>query len=65
MRDEIDDRIWNDHHDQFSAFVGEAADMLAAGLRNAVGLAVRVPNQLLGIAAATAMTTLTFGSTIA
>lgn len=65
MRDEMDARIWNAHHDQLSTSVGELADALAAGLRGTVRLAARIPNQVFGIAVATAMTTLTLSATVA
>lgn len=60
MRDEMDARIWNEHHDQFSEWLGAVIDSVAA---------IRLPRPRLAphlVAAVTAMTItlITFGGTV-
>ncbi len=60
MRDEMDARMWNQHHDQFSKWAGEFLDA-ATG--------VRLPRlgalaQVIATFTALSMTLLTFGGTV-
>ena len=55
MRDELDGRMWVDHHDQFSEWVGVAAAAIRAGLYRLAGWDGSV-HQLLALAAAFALT---------
>ena len=66
MRDELDSRMWVAHHDQFSEWVGNAATTVRAGLYRLAGWDGSV-HQLLALAAAFALTTLslTFTSSAA
>ncbi len=61
MRDEMDARIWADHHDQFSAFLDGAGRQLVSTLRAGGG---RIPGQLLAVLGAFVVTTLTFSASI-
>ena len=62
MRDEMDARMWNAHHDQFSEWVDSGVAAAAARLRKLGTLAFRVPGQLLAAVAAVGLTLLTFGA---
>jgi hypothetical protein len=66
MRDELDGRMWVDHHDQFSEWVGTAAAAIRAGLYRLAGWDGSA-HQLLALAAAFALTSLsiTFTSSAA
>ena len=43
MRDEMDARIWNEHHADFSAFLGRAIDNLWAGFERLVAIEYDAP----------------------
>ena len=62
MRDELDGRMWIAHHDQFSQWVGTAADTIRAGLYRLAGWDGSV-HQLLALAAAFALTGLSLSFT--
>ena len=62
MRDELDGRMWVDHHDQFNEWVGTAAATIRAGLYRLAGWDGSV-HQLLALAAAFALTSLNIGFT--
>ena len=62
MRDEIDGRMWVAHHDEFSAWVGNAASIVRAGLHRLAGWDGSV-HQFLALAAAFALTALDLGFT--
>jgi hypothetical protein len=66
MRDELDSRMWVAHHDQYSAWVGNAAATIRSGLYRLAGWDGSV-HQLLALAAAFALTglNLTFASSAA
>ncbi len=59
MRDEMDARMWNDHHDQFSKWAGEFLDATNFRLPRLGGLA-----QVFAVFTALSMTLLTFGGTV-
>jgi hypothetical protein len=61
MRDEMDARAWNEHHDQFSEWVGE---FLAAATRFRLP-GLQVSGQLLAALTALSITIITFGGTAA
>jgi hypothetical protein len=58
MRDEMDARVWNAHHDQFSKSID-------AGLARLAGSVPAVPRQLVAGAAAFGLALLTVGVSIA
>jgi hypothetical protein len=60
MRDEMDARLWNEHHDQFSQWAGEFLD--AATTFRLPRL--QPPSQLLAAVGALSLTLLTFGGTV-
>jgi hypothetical protein len=62
MRDELDSRMWLAHHDQFSAWAGNAAAFVRDGLYRLAGWDGSV-HQLLALAAAFALTTLSLSFT--
>ena len=62
---EMDHRIWNEHHDQFSEWLDNALKAGAARLRNVLPQLAAIPRQLLIGAAALGLTALTFGGSIA
>jgi hypothetical protein len=62
MRDELDGRMWVDHHDQFSKWVGTAAATIREGLYRLSGWDGSV-HQLLALAAAFALTSLSISFT--
>lgn len=60
MRDEMDARIWNEHHDQFSIWAGEFLEAATS---------FRLPRldslaQVFAIFTAISMTLITFGGTV-
>jgi len=55
MRDELDGRMWVDHHEQFGEWVNDAAATLRAGLGRFAGWDGST-HQLLAIIAAFAVT---------
>ena len=62
MRDEIDARFWNDHHEAFA----DSVDRALGRLKNMVARFAEwdgTTHQLLALVAAFAITTLTFQST--
>ena len=62
MRDEIDARIWVEHHDQFA----EGVDRLLAALRSAVTRFAHwdgTSHQLIALAVSFLITALTFNTT--
>jgi hypothetical protein len=64
MRDEIDARLWTDHHEAFA----EGVDRAFAGLRSALGRFAQwdgSSHQLLALVVAFAITALSFQSTAA
>jgi len=65
MRDEMDARIWNEHHDQFSEWIDGGVVAAGAQVRRAVAAIGDVPRQLLAGVAALSVTVLTFTSSIA
>ena len=66
MRDELDGRMWIDHHEQFGQWVGDAAATIRAGLYRLAGWDGSA-HQLLALVAAFALTglSLTFTSSAA
>lgn len=62
MRDELDGRMWVDHHDQFSEWVGNAAATIRVGLYRLAGWDGSV-HQLFALAAAFALTGLSIAFT--
>ena len=65
MRDELDGRIWNEHHDQFSQWLDGVFVVAGASLRRGGRTAARVPGQLLAGLAAVTLTLTTFGASLA
>ena len=65
MRDELDGRIWNAHHDQFSEWIDGGVAALGARLRGSAPLARRAPPQLLAALAAVGLTLITFTASAA
>ncbi|MDQ4087236.1 MAG: hypothetical protein M3177_04370 [Pseudomonadota bacterium] len=64
MRDEIDARLWNDHHEAFA----DGVDRALAGLRAALGRFAGwdgTSHQLIALVVSVAITALTFQSTTA
>lgn len=43
MRDEMDSRIWVEHHADFSAFLGRAIDNVLAGFERLVAIEFDAP----------------------
>jgi hypothetical protein len=62
MRDELDGRMWVEHHDQFSEWVDGAIGTVGSALRLGASRASAFPRQLLSIGAAIGLTALTFGT---
>lgn len=58
MRDELDGRMWAEHHEQLSATIDNALAAAGAGVRRL--LAADAPRQALSAFAAFAITALTF-----
>lgn len=65
MRDEIDARIWNANHDQFSEWIDGGAAALGARLRGSAPLVRRSSPQLVAALAAVGLTLITFTSSVA
>jgi hypothetical protein len=69
MRDEMDARMWVQHHDQFSLSVDRGLARLGAGLHRLRGAASRLAHwdgttaQLAAMVAAFAITALSFNTT--
>ncbi len=63
MRDELDARMWNDHHEQFSQAMDGAIGAPGGALRFGASRAAGLPGQLLSLAAALGVTLLTLGAT--
>jgi hypothetical protein len=69
MRDEMDARMWVQHHDQFSLSVDRGLERLGAGLSRLRAGAARLAHwdgttaQLLALVAAFAVTALSFNTT--
>ncbi|WP_162806615.1 hypothetical protein [Sphingosinicella terrae] len=64
MRDEMDGRLWVDHHDDFSEAVDRAMSALRAGFGR-LALWDGSSHQLMALVAAFAVTALTFNTTSA
>ena len=64
MRDELDGRMWVDHHEQFGEWVDSAVATIRSGLGRLAAWDGST-HQLLAIIAAFAVTALTFNSTVA
>jgi hypothetical protein len=64
MRDELDGRMWVDHHDQFSEWIDSAIAVLRSGLSR-LSTWDGSTAQLLAMIAAFAVTALTFNATAA
>lgn len=64
MRDELDARIWEAHHEAFSAGIDRALAALGRGLVR-LGQWDGTTHQLLALAAAFLITALTFNTTTA
>ena len=64
MRDEIDARLWADHHDGFEGLVDSAIAALRDGLAR-IGGWDGTTQQLLSLVAAFLVTALTFNTTAA
>lgn len=64
MRDELDGRMWVDHHHQFGEWVDSAAATVRSGLARLAAWDGST-HQLLAIIAAFAVTALTFNTTVA
>lgn len=64
MRDELDGRMWVDHHDQFGEWVDSALSVLRSGLSR-LATWDGSTHQLLALVAAFAVTALTFNTTAA
>jgi len=64
MRDELDGRMWVDHHDQFGEWVDSALAVLRSGLGRLAAWDGST-HQLLALVAAFAVTALTFNTTAA
>ena len=62
MRDELDGRMWVDHHDQFGLWVDDAIAALRAGLAR-LSSWDGTTHQLFALIASFAITALTFNST--
>jgi hypothetical protein len=60
MRDELDGRMWVAHHDDFSAWVAQAAATVRGGLYRLAGWDGSA-HQLIALAAAFALTALNLG----
>jgi hypothetical protein len=65
MRDEMDARIWNAHHEEFSRAMDGAIGALGVALRLGASRAVSLPGQLLSLVAAFGITALTLAGTAA
>jgi hypothetical protein len=65
MRDEMDGRLWNENHDQFSEWIATTAAGALASVRGSSLLAGRVPGQLLAALAAVSLTVITLGASAA
>ena len=59
MRDEIDARLWNEHHEQFSEWLDGAVSASVRRLRQLSARGGAVPEQLFATLAAAALTLLT------
>ena len=64
MKDQIDGRLWIEHHDAFSRVVVDALDAAGAALRR-LGSWDGTAAQLLAMVTAFAVTALSFRTTIA
>ena len=64
MRDELDGRMWVDHHNQFGEWVDSALGVLRSGLSR-LATWDGSTHQLLALVAAFAVTALTFNTTAA
>lgn len=62
MRDELDGRMWADHHDQFNQWVRDATTVVRAALDRFAGWD-GTTHQLLALIAAFALTGLGIGAT--
>jgi len=62
MRDELDGRMWADHHDQFNLWVQDATNTVRSALARFAGWD-GTTHQLLALIAAFAITGLGIGST--
>ena len=62
MRDQYDAQIWNDHHHQFSEWVGSVGAAARASLRRGASLAAALPAQLIAVLVAVSLTLVTFGA---
>lgn len=65
MHDEMDARIWTAHHEQFSASIDDALGALGAGFRRRLASLDGPPGHVLSMAAALAVTLMTFNASIA
>lgn len=65
MRDEIDARIWVDHHDRFADSRGGQLAAAGTALRGLRGGTRRAADQLLSLVAAIGITLVSFGGSVA
>lgn len=65
MRDELDARMRNNGRDRFAPAMDGAIGALGGALRLGGSQAIRLPGQLISLAAAFGVTVLTLGATIA
>ena len=65
MRDEMDARIWNAHHHQFSEWIDGGVAALGVRLRGSALLASHTPPQLVAALAAVGLTLITFTASVA
>ncbi|MBX3562858.1 MAG: hypothetical protein KF780_13720 [Sphingomonas sp.] len=65
MRDELDARMWNDNHQQFSVAMDGAIGAIGGALRFGASRAASLPGQIISLIAAFGITALSLGGTIA
>lgn len=65
MRDEMDARMWNEHHDQLSASIDNGLAAIGGAIKLGVSEIPTLPRQLLAGLAAFGITLATLGATIA